>query len=451
VSAQARLRPVGAVEVAAGIPIGAAAVSGLVLGAVAAFSPKTALEALLAAALFVAAMYRLDLGVATFVVLTFPEHLPGAFGAEVTLAKPVGVVIALAWVAKVASRRAALPLLPRDCPVLFWTALGFLVFAATSVLWAQDSTQTLYVLGRLAQVVLLAVIGFTAAGTRSGFRTIVWGYLVASAVTSVYTVGTGAYGANGRLGGLFDPNYFAAILVPAIAVALFLIVSDPRRRNRAILAGVLVIDLAAFALTQSRGGLVGLAVALVASVLVAGRLRPRVLVLVLVLVAGGLGYYAIDRPAHVLSSTSNGRAGEWHVALRMFDNHPFTGVGLGNFVVVEPSYADQNLNLDRVGLIVNQPHRTHNTYLEVAAELGVVGVLLFLGVIGAALRPALRGIARMAARADTLEAPARGLVAGAIGMFAAYIFISAQWEKQLWLVFALLAAVGALGRPDSAE
>jgi O-antigen ligase len=135
----------------------------------------------------------------------------------------------------------------------------------------------------------------------------------------------------------------------------------------------------------------------------------------------------------------------------MFGNHPLTGVGLGNFVVVEPSYADQNLNLDRVGLIVNQPHRTHNTYLEVAAELGVPGLLLFLGVIGAALRPAVRGIARLAARADPLEAPARGLVAGAIGMFAAYIFISAQWEKQLWLVFALLAAVGALGRPEPAE
>jgi hypothetical protein len=31
-------------------------------------------------------------------------------------------------------------------------------------------------------------------------------------------------------------------------------------------------------------------------------------------------------------------------------------------------------------------------------------------------------------------------------MFAAYVFLSAQWEKQLWLVLGLLAAVSALPR-----
>jgi O-antigen ligase len=450
VNVEARLRPAREAP-ALPAPALAAAAAALVLGIVAAYSPKTALEALLAAALFAVAIYRLELGVAVFVLLTFPEHLPGAFGAGVTLAKPVGVVIALAWVAVVTGRRGAVPLLPRDRPALFWAALGFLALGTVSVLWARDGTQTFYVLSRLAQVVLLALIAYTAAATRAGFRTIIWAYLVASGITSVYSIGTGAYGQNGRLGILFDPNYFAAILVPAIAVALFLLVSEERRGNRVVAAVVAVIDLAAFALTQSRGGLVGLAVALVLSILLAGRARPRVLVLVLVLVAGGLGYYAIDRPAHVLSGTSSGRAGEWRVALRMFDNHPLTGVGLGNFTVVEPSYAAQTLNLNRVGLIVNQPHRTHNTYLEVAAELGLVGLLLFLLVIGAAIRSASRGLVQLTRTADSLEFAARGLLVGAIGMFSAYLFISAQWEKQIWLVFALLAAIPALAQADAAE
>lgn len=449
-NAEARLRSPREVP---GLPAPAlvAGAAAVVLGVLAAYSPKSAIEALLAVALFVAAVYRLDLGVAAFVVLTFPEHLPGAFGEGVTLAKPVGVLIALAWLALVAGRRADVPLLPRDRPVFFWTALGFLALGTVSVLWARDGGQTFYVLSRLAQVVLLALIAYTAAARRSGFRTIVWGYLVASGITSVYTVGTGAYGANGRLGILFDPNYFAAILVPAITIALFLLVSEGRRLSRTVAAAVVVVDLVAFALTQSRGGLAGLAVALVASVVLAGRVRPRLLVLVLVLVACGLGYYAVSHPAHVLSGTSSGRAGEWRIAVRMFEHHPLTGVGLGNFTVVEPSYASQTLNLNRVSLVVNQPHRTHNSYLETAAELGLVGIVLFLAVIGTAVRSAWQGIAALTRSGDPLEQAARGLLAGALGLFCAYVFISAQWEKQLWLVLALLVAVPALARTRESE
>jgi hypothetical protein len=36
-------------------------------------------------------------------------------------------------------------------------------------------------------------------------------------------------------------------------------------------------------------------------------------------------------------------------------------------------------------------------------------------------------------------------------MFSAYVFISAQWEKQLWLVFGLLAVVPALARRRGAD
>ena len=49
----------------------------------------------------------------------------------------------------------------------------------------------------------------------------------------------------------------------------------------------------------------------------------------------------------------------------------------------------------------------------------------------------------LASSADNLEFYARGLVAGAIGMFVAYFFLSGQYEKQLWLVLGLLAAVSA--------
>lgn len=427
----------------------AAAGSAALLGAVAVYSPKYALVALLAAGFVALAMSRMPLAIAIFLVLTFPAHLPGSLGAGATLAKPVGALLVLAWAASALTRRIALPLLPQAEPLLFSAIVGLLVFAGASVLWAPEPAQTQTTVGRLLLNAALLLVTYTAASTRSGFRTIIYGYLVASVVTSSYSLASGHYIASGRLGGLFDPNYFAAELIPAIVIACFLFVTAASARMRWIFAAVAGLDLAAFALTQSRGGIVGLVFALLAALVVAGPARPRIVALVMVLAAGGLGYYFGYKPAHVfqggtragLAGTTSGRLDEWQVALRVFEGHPIGGVGLGNYQVVEPSYATQNLNLTTVRQIVTDRLVVHNTYLQMAAELGLVGLGLLLAVLVLPLRLASRALGRLDRTLDGLEFHARGLLAGSIGMLVAYVFLSAEFEKPLWLVIALLAVV----------
>jgi O-antigen ligase len=415
---------------------------------------------LLAAAFVAVAISRLPLAVAALVVVTFPEHLPGSFGAGATLAKPVGALLVIAWGAAVLARRGALPLLPRAQPLLFWAILGLLLFGCVSILWAPDPGQTRSSLGRLLLVVALAVVTYTAASTRSGFRTIVHGYLLASVVTSLYSIAHGAYSVAGRLSGLFDPNYFAAELIPAILIACFLFVTTDSRRTRWLAAAVAAVDLVAFVLTQSRGGIVGLAVALLAALVFAGRARPRVFALVLVLAALALGYYLAYKPAHVfgsgtqtggLAAASSGRTDEWRVALRIVASHPIGGVGLGNYQVVEPSIATQTLNLRFVHFIVTFRQLAHNTYLQMAAELGLLGLSLFLFIFALPLRLAARALATLGRPAGEIEFYVRGLLAGTIGMLAAYVFLSAEFEKPLWLVLGLLATVPAVLRDDEEE
>lgn len=439
--------------------ITAAAGTAAVLGAVAVYSPKYAVFVLLAAAFVAVAISRLPLAIAVFVVLTFPAHLPGSFGAGATLAKPLGVLIVLAWGGAVLTRRGSLPLLPRARPLLFSAIIGLLLFGGASMLWAADSSQTRSAVERLVQVAALLLVTYTAASSRSGFRTIVHGYLLASVVTSLYSIVSGHYIAAGRLATLFDPNYFAAELIPAILIASFLFATTGSARMRWLFAVVAAVDLAAFALTQSRGGIVGLAVALLAAVVVAGRARPRIVALVLVVVAGGLGYYLAYKPAHVfetasrggLTGTSSGRLDLWRVALRVFAGHPLGGVGLGNYQVVEPSYATQTMNLDFVRFIVTDRLVAHNTYLQMAAELGLVGLFLFLTIVALPLRLAGRALARMGEALGDLEFHVRGLLAGTIGMLVTYVFLSAEYEKPLWLVLGLLASVPALLRDDAVE
>jgi O-antigen ligase len=440
--------------------ITAAAGAAGVLGVVAVYSPKAAVFALLAAAFVAVAMTRLPLALAAFLILTFPEDLPGSFGAGGTLAKPVGALTVLAWAGVVLTRRGAVPLLPRDRPWLFWTIIAFVLFGTISGLWAADSSPTWSALGRLLLVVALACVTYTAASTRSGFRTIVYGYLLASVVTSLYSIASGTYVAKGRLAGLFDPNFFAAELIPPILIASFLLVTASSPRTRWFAAIVAAVDLVAFALTQSRGGIIGLTIALLVAVALAGRARPRVLALVLIVAAVGLGYYLTYRPAHVfqsgaggagLASASSGRTDEWRVALRIFAGHPIGGVGLGNYRVVEPSYATQTFNLTFVHYIVTFRQLAHNMYLQTAAELGFVGLALFLAILVLPLRQAGRALKGLELAGDDLEFRARGLIAGAIGVLVAYVFLSAELEKPLWFVIGLLAAVPALVGSDAVE
>ena len=429
---------------------GAAAV--VVLGALTPYSPKYAVGAVGALGLLALAFQRLAPAVGVFVVLTFPEYLPGSLGAGATLAKPLGAILALAWVAIVAARRGAVPLLSRSRPALFWVVTAFVVLAGASALWSVSTSALRYDLTRLIPDALLLLIVFTAAETAKAFRTLLWSFMLGSAVTASYAIGTGGYAASGRLSALFDPNFFAARLIPAIVIACFLLLVGRSSRVRLAAGAVLLIDLVAFVLTQSRGGIVGLAVALGAAVLLAGRARPRIVAATCVLLALGLGYYYAAAPTHLQNTfSSSGRADEWRVALRVFGDHPLAGVGLGNYPVVEPAYATATVNLNSVRYIVDYRLVAHNTYLEIAADLGIVGFFLFLAIVVLPAATAARALGTLARAPDDLQFYARGLLAGAIGMFVAFVFLSAQYDKDLWFVLGLLVGTATVARTVNAE
>ena len=154
------------------------------LGGIAVYSPKDAIVALLAAAFVALAMSRLALAVAVFTVLTFPAHLPGSVVPGRRWPNPLARCSSSLGSARLLTRRAELPLLQHARPMLFAAIVGFLVFAGVSVLWATDSSQTRTALGRIFLNAALLLVAYTAASTPSGFRTIVYGYLLASVVTS---------------------------------------------------------------------------------------------------------------------------------------------------------------------------------------------------------------------------------------------------------------------------
>jgi len=422
-------------------------------------SPRVAIGVSLGLLLVAIALWRLVAGVAMFTVLTFPEHLPGSLGAGLTLAKPVGVVLIVSWLLLLAREPRDVPFLFRDRPGLSACVLAFLVWSLASVMWAVDAGAVISNVTRLVQVLLLMFVTYSAVRTTRHLSVLMWSFLVGAVVTASYSLASGSYGQGGRLGGIFDPNFFAAELVGAMVFAGFMLAVTRQPWLRLALVIFVGVYAVAFVRTGSRGGLIALAVALAVAIVLAGPIRARVIATVLIVSAIATAYYADIAPSrireritNVSAQSSGGRADEWSIALRIASDRPLLGVGLGNYKVVEPSYTTGNINLLRVNYALRYRLETHNTYLNLLSELGSVGLALFTAILGLIVATAVRGARRLGELGDlNCELLARGLVAGTIGTLVAYIFLSGQYEKQLWLLLGLMAAIPTIVRQREEE
>jgi O-antigen ligase len=104
----------------------------------------------------------------------------------------------------------------------------------------------------------------------------------------------------------------------------------------------------------------------------------------------------------------------------VFREHPLIGVGAGAFGASVYNKLDV-------------PYVAHNSYLSVLVEMGVIGELLFIALLGALVHAAIR-LPKLESRAWTLL-----LLTWAIAV------LSVTWEhrKPTWFLFGMLMAQAA--------
>jgi putative inorganic carbon (HCO3(-)) transporter len=151
--------------------------------------------------------------------------------------------------------------------------------------------------------------------------------------------------------------------------------------------------LAALYASQSRGAWIGFAAALVAVSLARGGRSAVLFGLAVAVVAttGAVGDVSLpptitERFADVLpvagipdvaaipvtdaNFAAVERLAHWQAALAMWRDHPWLGVGFGNYAAIYPAYA--------IGRWLDPLGHAHNYYLNVGAEAGLVGLLGYL-------------------------------------------------------------------------
>lgn len=238
-----------------------------------------------------------------------------------------------------------------------------------------------------------------------------------------------------------DANYFALNLCLVFPVALLVVLRSQALWERIFALGCMIAMIVANTLGASRGGLFGLAATILFLIWHSPR-RLRNFAVIIVLVVPPLLLLPSSPLRRLSQSSWSNRVGEearlnaWKAGLRMVQQHPLTGIGLGEFKVDMPRYADN----PRVA-----PSIAHNTYIEVAAECGLLTLLVFIGVLFFTYHT-LSKVRRQTA--DTgpplVNLAALGFQAGLVGYFVGAFFLSAEYQKIFWLWVFLAMALPSL-------
>jgi O-antigen ligase len=433
--------------------------SALLMGVLAGVNPALAVGLTVGLVLLVIAMANLTAGICLLAFLTFLDTiLPADAEGALSVSKLVGLVLVLSWFALITAGEHERREQIFSPPAFVFLLISFVGWAAVSAVWAEDSAAALDATTRYLPNAMLFLIVFAGVRTREQLLWVVGSLVVGAVVAAVYGMVAGPPPDDPGRVAIGNANETAASLVAGGTLAAALVFAL-RGKPVLRLLTTIAVPLCVFAvfLTLSRGGLVALGASLIAAIVVAGRRRGVVLGLAAAAVLATVIYFGAFAPADARDRVldlegGTGRTDIWTVGWRMVEDQPLRGVGAGNFPVASIHYLLEPGALLRTDFIVDNPKVAHNTYLNVLAELGVVGLALFLAIIAFPLWWAARAVGFAARAGDRqLEVLARAMVVVIVGLLAADFFGSRQYSKQLWLLLGLCPVLLQISRAELAS
>lgn len=418
----------------------------LAIGYTSGLDPTYGLAASLALAFTLVAMADLYAGLIVFILLTFVSDIPGFLGPGVTASKAAGLVLLVAWLAHLARHKEARADFFSAHPAAGWILVFFLGWGVLSLMWAESAGTGLEALFRISLNAVFFLIVFTAVRTRGQAIGILGAFVGGACLNAIYGLLNPVNVANTErfVGSSSKPGELAAALVAGLVLSLALASAlKGKPAVRFLVALAVPLCTLGVLLTGSRGGLIALIVALAGFIIVGAKWRGRIVVLTVAVVIAGLGFYTYAASPDIRSrvtsvGTGSGRIDLWTVGWRMIEENPLNGVGIGNFPTASPHFVLVPGDVARAQYVVYADKVAHNTYLEIWAETGFVGLALFVGLVIFCVRCSLRAARAFAARGDPpMELLSRALFVAQLAFLAGAFFTSREYQKDIWLILAL--------------
>jgi putative inorganic carbon (HCO3(-)) transporter len=317
--------------------------------------------------------------------------------------------------------------------------LLILALALASTVFAEDQSLAVATTTRYASFVALCFVISQFVGSHGLQTRIAWTLSIASAVTGVLAMESffSERSSAARLP-FGDPGDIGFILATTVPFTFWLTRErGARRALAAFLAGVILV---AAMLTLSRGTAVGLGAGLVWILLTERRrsLRPVLVGSLVALVAvAGVVHFArgrietgLESKADVARQNVDFRLAAWSAAGRFAVDHPFLGIGPGNFRIRYPEYSELPVGVSTLDVV-------HNSFLDIAAELGPLAMLLFIGYLALVFQRLTISVRQGRGPPDFAIAARTSLVVG----IAASFTLTEQYFAPFWLLGGLAVAL----------
>ena len=390
-------------------------------------------------------------------VLVFIGCLPWASklaypSASFTVLALIRLILPVLFVGRALVYRERL-MLPR-----FLAPLGiFLLLVLLSLMVSSDPSEGLVKTLRYVSFAAALFAAIQFLGERAWVFRAIRVLVISSSAASTYALVGFLSGALLRADGpLADPNDFAYLLATVVPLAVFLFIED--RAWRGLWGIALAVLLAGSLASLSRGAYVGLAGLVVwgmatrrvSAVALLGALTAMGTVLVVVLALfGSVISQRIEGRERVTGSSAAARTAFWGAAAQMSLDHPLVGVGPERFDAEREKYLKSSPIA--LGARENAQSRTrtpvssvHDSYLEIAAEDGILAGLAFAYLL-VAVWLSLREFRRD--RASSVDDQGKRLAGALQGSLIVAVlsgaFVSGQLEAPFWLVSVLAGALTA--------
>lgn len=318
-----------------------------------------------------------------------------------------------------------------------WCAWGFAAWALLTIAWSLEPQLSVGRAVTYLQLALMFSVLVSYANSCDRVIQLLQAYVVGAVATAIFVfiqfraiefaalattdVRISAFG--------YNPNEQGLTLVAALPWALYTARFHARQVVRvAALAAVAGLALATV-LTASRGAFIALALSGVGMLwMLADARRSTKLLVCLTVAAAALVAYALIPDTiwsrlftvtnKLQSMDLNARIPAWRAGIQYYVDSPVGGIGAGAFEAASAR-------------VINVDRSSHNSFLGVLVETGLVGACLFGGLLACVIRSATR-------LPTTLR---RAVLSTLIPMLVGMLVTAWDYRKVPWIFFALTVAL----------
>ncbi len=242
-------------------------------------------------------------------------------------------------------------------------------------------------------------------------------------------------------GWMDDPNYFALLLNTTIVLAYFFLINENKKFYKILYIFAIILMIVGIVLSMSRGGLIGLFILTIIAVF---RERKRkyfwvFVVIILFLFVSLYGEYILRR-LETLQNLGSSRDQSIYIRSTLISvgikdilKSPLLGIGFGDYPESVSHYYSHHSVVHFIA---------HNIWLQLAGETGIIGLIMYLGIIFSSLILINRAINDIRDRQDNaLLKYLNAIKYAQLAYFIPASFLSVHLHFSIWVYFGLTVSI----------